>query len=457
MNDDAWLARNREGTHGHVVAPSHGAVVHPGIVLGCGADGWAWSGGERSALVLGPTRSGKSTSIIIPNLLCAPHSVVATSTKDDLLVATGQARRRCGSVLLFDPVGEVDAPPGVVRVGWTPLQAARRWDGAQATASAMVAAARRRALAEGPTDHWAERAGSLLGTLLHAAALSEAPMADVLRWTDRHRGEDALERLEGAVGAEHPATSLLAGILDTDQREQSGIWSTASGVLGAYRSSAVLESSALPELDAGAFVDGAHSLFICSSARRQAQLVPLVVGLLGEVQAAAYERNDPARPVLFALDELANIAPLPELPQLVSEGGGQGLLTIGCLQDLSQARQRWGALADGFLSIFPTTVVLGGVADTRTLAMLRDLAGEHDVPSYSTSSSGGRRRATSWSETVGSVRRPRLGIDEAARGRPGHALVLGSDNELGWVRLTRSYRDEPWRSLISRDGPERSR
>jgi hypothetical protein len=52
------------------------------------------------------------------------------------------------------------------------------------------------------------------------------------------------------------------------------------------------------------------------------------------------------------LDEVANIAPLQELPQIASEGGGQGLTLLAALQDLSQARARWGKAADGFLTLF---------------------------------------------------------------------------------------------------------
>jgi len=44
---------------------------------------------------------------------------------------------------------------------------------------------------------------------------------------------------------------------------------------------------------------------------------------------------------------------------MVSEGAGQGVLTLACLQDLSQARGRWGGAAEGFLSLFGTTVVGG--------------------------------------------------------------------------------------------------
>jgi type IV secretory pathway TraG/TraD family ATPase VirD4 len=244
------------------------------------------------------------------------------------------------------------------------------------------------------------------------------------------------------------------GILATDTREQSGIWSTSSGVLGAYRALGALDSTRGELIDPATFCDDANTLYVCASGRDQAMLAPLVVGLIGEVQSAAYARAGQGRPLLLALDELANIAPLPDLPQLVSEGGGQGVLTIGCLQDLSQARARWGATADGFLSLFSTTLVLGGVADRGTLITLRDLAGQHEIgrPSSSTSRDARGRRSSSVSLTIN--REERLGLDEAARLETGTALLLDAAKQLGRIELTAAYRDEPWRSLI---GPGRAR
>jgi hypothetical protein len=55
--------------------------------------------------------------------------------------------------------------------------------------------------------------------------------------------------------------------------------------------------------------------------------------------------------MLWLLDEAANIAPVHDLPALVSQAGGQSLQVVIGLQDLSQARARWGAdAADGFLT-----------------------------------------------------------------------------------------------------------
>lgn len=399
--------------------------------------------------MLGPTRSGKTTSIIIPNVLSAPGSVVLTSTKRDVVDSTARARGEVGDTLLFDPMGSSGPHATARSIGWTPLTSARRWDGALDTAGAMVAASQRRSSAR-TADHWAERSAALLSTLIHAGSIARCPMAEVVRWVDRREGRGAHEVLEGELGRDHPATGLLEGIMATESREQSSIWSTTSGVLGAYRSLGALETTERDGIDPHRFVESSDTLYICATGRSQELTAPLVVGLLNEIRAAAYERSSIERPVLFALDELANIAPLPDLPQLVSEGGGQGVLTIGCLQDLSQARSRWGTEADGFLSLFSSTLLLGGVADRSTLRAFSDLAGTELVARRSVTRQGaGRRRARSATDSVS--REPALPFDAVAQGRPGEALLLDASKAVGRVTLTVAHRDEPWRSRIALD------
>ena len=43
----------------------------------------------------------------------------------------------------------------------------------------------------------------------------------------------------------------------------------------------------------------------------------------------AERAGERAAPTLLALDEMANIAPLPDVAAMVSEGAGQGLLVTG--------------------------------------------------------------------------------------------------------------------------------
>ena len=436
------------------------------IYVGSGACGWVWAGAERSTLVLGPPRSGKTSSLVIPNILLSQGPVVSTSTKPDVMRATASSRRGDGWAFLYDPSGEVACPRGVERVGWSPLTTASSWDAAVVTADAMVGASRVNGSRVGE-HHWTERAGALLSTLLHAAAREQLTMGDVLRWIDRHDGAAALEILASGAGEDTPATNLLGGIVATDPREQSGIWSTTSGVLAAYRTEGALASTRLPPLDLDEFCGGPHTLYICSTGRQQRQFAPLVVGTIGDVRDAAYVRARDGLggpPTLLALDEVANIAPIPDLPAMVSEGAGQGLLVLACLQDLSQARGRWGQAADGFLSLFGTTVVLRGIADTSTLRDISALAGDREVEATTVSRAvdrWGRRRP---SVSGGSGRETRLPVDAVARGAPGRALVLGPHKEVEQVRLTPAHEHSPWRELVGSgrqpargDAPPRAR
>jgi type IV secretion system protein VirD4 len=463
---NANIARVERDDHMHVDGDDPGRIstaalrqVHRvarrGMYVGQGASGWVWAGAQNSTLVLGPPRSGKTSSLVIPNILLSDGPVVSTSTKPDVMRATAPSRSERGWSFLYDPSGEVHCPPGVERVGWSPLRTASQWDAAVVTADAMVGASRLHGL-RGGEQHWTERAGALLSTLLHAAAVQDLTMRDVLRWIDRHDGAPALEILAGRAWEDDPATDLLTGIVATDSREQSGIWSTASGVLAAYRTEGALASTRAAPLDMEAFCEGPNTLYICSTGRRQRQFAPLVVAVLGDVRDAAYARayrGESGPPTLLALDEVANIAPIPDLPAMISEGAGQGLLVLACLQDLSQARVRWGQAADGFLSLFGTTVVLRGIADTSTLRDLSALAGEAEVARSTVNRSVGRWGRIRPSTSVGTTRLDRLPVDAVARGASGRALVLGAEKDLREVALTPAHASWPWHTLLPQDRP----
>ncbi|MDA8286273.1 MAG: type IV secretory system conjugative DNA transfer family protein, partial [Actinomycetota bacterium] len=85
---------------------------------------------QQSVLVLGPPRSGKTTALVVPNVLAAPGPVVATSTKPDVITWTRAERASLGRCWLLDPTGTVPLPPGVEQLRWSPVAAAARWDGA---------------------------------------------------------------------------------------------------------------------------------------------------------------------------------------------------------------------------------------------------------------------------------------------------------------------------------------
>jgi type IV secretory pathway TraG/TraD family ATPase VirD4 len=399
--------------------------------------------------VLGPPRSGKTSSIIIPNVIASNASVVSVSTKRDVLDATMHVRRRVGQCFIFDPSGTITSGADREAIAWSPLHSAHDWDRAVLTAEAMVGTQAGAALAS-ESRHWYERAGALLASVLHGAALDGAAMSEVVSAINRRevtRFEEALARERSSL-----AFDLLKGILETDAREQSGIWSTCSGVLAGYRTRAALESTTGPAFDPATFVRSKATLYITAPSENQQQSAPLVAGLIRDIRSAAYAtyaRTDgPRANVLLVLDELANIAPLHDLPQLIAEGASQGVLTIASLQDLSQARRRWGVAAEGFLSLFGTKVVLPGIGDTKTLESLSVLSGERRVRQRSrTLGRQGLLRASE-SRTVSERITRRLLPSDIARPGDGTALVLVG-TEFSRVPLTPAHRHSPWRELTT--------
>jgi Type IV secretory pathway, VirD4 components len=425
-----------------------------GAYLGLGRNGsWALADPESAVMVLGPPRSGKTSAVMIPAVMAASGAVISTATKPEVMRATVGARSEVGQAWLFDPTAsEQQLPDGVRWLCWSPVAAACSWDEALVMARAMAACTRP---GSGTTneDHWTERASALLAPLLHAANLTDRPIAEVLRWTLR---QDLAPARQVLLDCDTEiAADVLAGIEQTDSRERSSIFSATAGVLAAYNSDAVREGAAHPNFDPTRFAASTDTIYITAPEHRQSLCAPLIVGLLEQVRHAVYERaaqeEAEGPPMLWALDEVANIAPIHDLPSLVSQAGGQRLQVMVGLQDLSQARTRWGAdAAEGFMSLFQTKAVLSGIGDTRTLESISVALGEYDRKVVSSSLGKGEsdrlRDPDHYNESVSyqTQRQRVLTPGEIAKLPPGQALLLqGADWRL--IGLTSWFNSEPWR------------
>ena len=211
-------------------------------------------------------------------------------------------------------------------------------------------------------------------------------------------------------------------------RERGSFFSVARTTLEATADPTVLDSCAHDDLDLDAFIDTRSSLFLIGPSHQQQAIAPMMAGLVdsiaqraAELAAARGGRLDP--PILLALDEVANVAPLHSLPTLVSEGGGRGIVTLWAAQSLAQMRMRYGA--DGQSAILTATsakIIFGGMSDGGDLANISSWAGEIRHSSSSTQFAAGPSAAqgrtsigatrTGQSFQVGSEYRPALPVEE---------------------------------------------
>lgn len=95
---------------------------------------------------------------------------------------------------------------------------------------------------------------------------------------------------------------------------------------------------------------------------------------------------------------------------------------------------RWGEAAEGFLTLFGAKVILPGIADYRTLALISALGGQKEVERTTINRYAGNYGRIRPSTSTGTVLLPRYPIDAIARGRPGFGLLIYG-NHMTDVRL----------------------
>ncbi len=407
----------------------HGSSARTALYLGrdISSRQQLYGAAEDSYLYLGPPRSGKGVHLVIPQTLEASGPTLVTATRPDTLHHTLAVRAQRGPVAVFDPQGL--AGTRVPRLRWAPERGCE---------DPLIAIGRARALAAGAqlnsgtvTDgsFWQQMTEAVLRCYLHAAALDGRSMRDVLGWVARPADPTPLRVLRTMTDAAPGWAEELAAQASADPRTRDGVWAGVRRAVDALADPRVLDACSPPagaNFDVATFLADGGTLYLLGTTGAQLTVAPLVTALVealvdaGRSRAATQTggRLDP--PLTLLLDEAANIAPIPSLPNLLADGGGSGITTVCVLQSLAQARARWGLPgADAIWDSATTKLVLGGLAHTEDLSRISKLAGEIDEP-VRTRSTG----PTGPAESVSPRRLPALPVERIRTLQPGHALVL---------------------------------
>lgn len=375
------------------------SVVRPGLVkvsrpreigyaLGRLRGHQLWCSVEDSALLVGPPRMGKGLHVVVPWVLDAPGAVVCTSTRPDSLALTLHARAAGkGPVAIFDPQRLAGLPHGL---RWSPVR------GCHDPHTALV---RARGLAAGAgygktvsdTEFWAGQTETALRCLMHAAALDGRQARDLYRWSlNPALAEDAVTILNRSSEAASGWSDALDAVVHSDPRTRDSVWLGVRQALSALANPDVLtalEPADNAAFDPEQFLKDQGTLYLLATAASSASCAPLVAAFIEDITETARAlaarsagaRLDP--PLLLALDEIANLTPLPSLPSLMAEGGGSGITSLAVLQSLAQARNRWGEhAADTIWDAATVKIVLGGLAKMDDLEDIARLLGEVDEP-----------------------------------------------------------------------------
>ncbi|MEJ1092578.1 type IV secretory system conjugative DNA transfer family protein [Microbacterium istanbulense] len=358
-----------------------------GYRLGTSRGREVWASVEDSILLIGPPRSGKGLHVVIPAILDAPGAVIATSTRPDNLTATLRARKRIGPVAVFDPQHLAEGVPAGMR--WSPIRGCADPLTAMIRATGLASATGLSAGGVESGGFWEGKTRTALQALLHAAALDHRTPEELFRWTlDPSAAAEAVAILTNSPTAATGWADSLESMIDADPRTRDSIWQGVSLALGALADPRVLDAvSPGPgeDFDPETFIRERGTLFLLATgagAGASAALVAALVEDLVETARRLAARSPGARldpPMLLALDEIANLAPLPSLPVLMAEGGGTGITCLPVLQSLAQARDRWNEnQANAIWDASIVKIILGGASSSKDLHDLSTLIGERD-------------------------------------------------------------------------------
>lgn len=297
-----------------------------GYRIGASRDTSVWASVEDSILLIGPPRSGKGAHIVIKSILEAPGAVVTTSTRPKNLTATLRARQEIGPVAVFDPQHLAEGLPAGLR--WSPIRGCE--DPLTATIRATGLAAGTGLSAGGVEGGglWEDKTRTALQALLHAAALDHRPPSELLRWPlDPSAAADAVAILTANPRAATGWSDSLQAMIDSGSRTRDSIWQGVSLALAALADPRVLDAVSPREaedFDPEAFLRHRGTLYLLATGADANNSAALVAAFVEEVVEAARRlaatgpgaRLDP--PLLPALDEVGNLAPLPSLPTLMA-------------------------------------------------------------------------------------------------------------------------------------------
>ncbi|MGW1710444.1 type VI secretion protein [Streptomyces sp. NPDC002206] len=275
-----------------------------------------------------------------PALVVTSDPTVWEETKD--------ARAKLGPVLVYDPGHLCDTP---ARLHWSPTAGCEAPDTAAARAIALLAPVRPQARIDAMT---AETAETLLQCWLHAAAIDGRPFRQVHRWALGGNAHEPVRLLRTHT----KAASGLAGLLEsalTGHPERREMAQELTVRAFAALSSVHIREACTPNrsdsLALESFASEGGTLYVVGEPiedpRSGPGAMPLLTALASHVvehgrRMAARStdgRLDP--PMTLVLDDVAAVAPLPQLPELLSTNQDQALPTLVLLRSKEQARARW--------------------------------------------------------------------------------------------------------------------
>ncbi|MFH8661268.1 TraM recognition domain-containing protein [Streptomyces afghaniensis] len=275
-----------------------------------------------------------------PALIVTSNPALWQETKD--------ARAKLGPTHLYDPTHRCATP---ARLHWSPTAGCEDKATATRRATALLTPVRPTAKLDQALSDTAE---TLLRSYLHAAAVDGRTIRHVHRWSQGTQIQDAVRILRTNPKAAPGSAGELEGALTAHPERRDMAQQLTTRALAALSTVNIREACTPNRNDALAldsFVHEGGTLYVVGESiedpRTNPGAMPLLTALVSSVvergrhmaERSSSGRLDP--PFTLVLDDVAAVAPLPQLPELLATGADRGMPTLALLRSREQGRARW--------------------------------------------------------------------------------------------------------------------
>ncbi|MFF7868781.1 type IV secretory system conjugative DNA transfer family protein [Streptomyces qaidamensis] len=278
----------------------------------------------------------------------AEGPALVVTSNPTLWQETKDARAKLGPTHLYDPTHLCDTPS---RLHWSPTAGCEDKATATTRASALLTPVRPTAKLDQALSDTAE---ILLRSYLHAAAIDGRTIRHVHRWSQGTQIQDAVRILRTNPKAAPGSAGELEGALTAHPERRDMAQQLTTRALAALSTVNIREACTPNRTDALAldsFVHEGGTLYVVGESiedpRTNPGAMPLLTALVSSVvergrhmaERSSAGRLDP--PMTLVLDDVAAVAPLPQLPELLATGADRGMPTLALLRSREQGRARW--------------------------------------------------------------------------------------------------------------------
>ncbi|MER5835825.1 TraM recognition domain-containing protein [Streptomyces sp. NPDC002130] len=278
----------------------------------------------------------------------AEGPALVVTSNPTLWQETKDARAKLGPTHLYDPTHLCDTPS---RLHWSPTAGCEDKATAVRRASALLTPVRPTAKLDQALSDTAE---TLLRSYLHAAAIDGRTIRHVHRWSQGTQIQDAVRILRTNPKAAPGSAGELEGALTAHPERRDMAQQLTTRALAALSTINIREACTPNRTDALAldsFVHEGGTLYVVGESiedpRTNPGAMPFLTALVSSVvergrhmaERSSAGRLDP--PMTLVLDDVAAVAPLPQLPELLATGADRGMPTLALLRSREQGRARW--------------------------------------------------------------------------------------------------------------------